>query len=105
MNCFNEDKIICTNKSFNNKYFKDSDVFNNGFSNENVSLSLDWVIQYKEQDKEFNLYNNRTREFINVNNLPSNFINSNTSVGIHNSLYDTIITYSSFLTLNEIDVC
>jgi len=98
---YNQGKIICTNKSFNNKHFKQLDIFNNGFSNENVSNSLGWDIEYKKEDKLFILSNNRTGISIKVDKLPESFIKSKTSVGIHNSLFDTLITYTSFLSLEE----
>jgi len=98
---FNQGQIICTNKSFNNKYFKQLDIFKNGFSNENVSDALGWNVEYKKEDKMFLLTNKRTGQSIKVDNLPDNFLKSKTSVGIHNSLFDTLITYTSFLSLEE----
>ena len=98
---FNDSKIICTNKSFNNKYFKKLDIFDNGFSNENVSSSLGWEIKYNQSKKTFVLDNKRTAVSIKVDKLPDNFLKSKTNVGIHNSLFDTLITYTSFLSLDE----
>jgi hypothetical protein len=97
LNFYKEDKFICTNKSFNNKYFKEFEIFSQGFSNENVSKSLGWEVSYK--DKSFIVKNHSNNIDFIINKLPSSFFTSKANVGIHNSLYDTIITYTTFLSL------
>ena len=100
---FTKNKVICTNKSFNNKYFKSSGFFKNGFKNDDVSKSLGWEVNYiDEKDKYFNIKNKELGINFNITKLPINFLNSKTNIGLHNSLFDTIVTLTNYMSLKTL---
>jgi len=99
-NCdlMDNNKIICTNYSFSNKYFKDN--FNLcDFSNSGISNRLNWkvnligkeiIVENKAIDKKFSI------------TPPKSFFKASNQ-NIHNSFYDSVITLTNFLSCRYIE--
>lgn len=86
---FKEGKVICTNYSFNNKYFKNKQM--KSFSNAEVSKQLGWNViedieviyfEHKELDIRFKI------------KKPIEVVGK-----LHNSYYDSAITLTNFYSL------
>lgn len=93
---FNTDKIICTNFTFNNKYFQKYNFPK--FTNSSVSEFLGWNIN-KEGDY-FRLNNKNINIDFKLKMSESFLLNGKGE--IHNSYYDTLITLTNFLSLKYI---
>ena len=91
-------KVICTNYSFSNKYFKSNfDLCD--FSNSGVSNRLNWkvklvgkdiVIENRAIDKKFRI------------KPPKSFFNASNQ-NLHNSFYDSVVTLTNFLSCKYIE--
>jgi hypothetical protein len=90
--CFIEDKIICTNYSFKNKYFKELGL--EKFSNSELSGSLGWSI-LDRKDKYVIL--NKEIEISFEIKKPDNVVSE-----IHNSFYDVLITLTNLISAKKI---
>lgn len=90
-------KIVCTNYSFSNKYFKGQ--FNiSEFSNSNISKKMGWTVELKS--KHINVKNNKLDIDFKVK-APDTFFSSENK-NIHNSFFDSVVTLSNFLSLTGI---
>lgn len=92
LSIFNENKIICTNYSFNNSYFKKLGL--EKFSNSELSKTLGWkVIDNYDSYKISNISINISFDI----KKPKNVVSK-----LHNSFYDIIITLTNFLSAQQI---
>jgi hypothetical protein len=104
LDLYNQGKVICTNKTFNNKYFKELNIFDNGFSNEAVSNFFGWKVEYNYEKKIFEINNHINKSSFVIKKLPNSFYESESKIGLHNSLFDTIITLTTFISLSKIEI-
>ncbi len=93
-NCrvFSQNKFICTNYSFKNKYFKSLGM--ETFSNSSISNFFKWELKDKP-DKI--IVNNKSLDISFKVNKPSG-----SKSKLHNSFYDSVITLTNFISLHKI---
>lgn len=84
-----EEKFICTNYSFKNKYFKEKGIEKT--SNSEISNYFGWKI--KDKEKEYILKNGKEKIKI---EKPKGVKSE-----LHNSFYDVVITLSNFISLSK----
>lgn len=94
--CKFKDKIICTNYSFNNQYFKNlkDELKMESFSNEKVFKHFNWNI---EIDKDTFLLQQNNNIILKIKS-PNEKVNAN----VHNAFYDCIITLANLISLSQI---
>jgi len=91
-------KIICTNYTFCNKYFKNEfDLCD--FSNSGISNRLNWEVKLK--GKEIIVENKKINKKFTVT-PPKSFFNASNQ-NVHNSFYDSVITLTNFLSCKYIE--
>lgn len=92
LNIFNESKIICTNYSFNNVYFKQFGL--EKFSNSELSKNLGWDVS-----EIGNIYkvSNKSLEISFEMKKPAAVVSK-----LHNSFFDIVITLTNFISAQKI---
>ena len=91
-------KVICTNYSFSNKYFK-SEFDLCDFSNSGISNRLNWKVKLK--GKEILVENKAIDKKFKIN-PPKSFFNA-ANQDLHNSFYDSVVTLTNFLSCKYIE--
>lgn len=86
---FNEGKVICTNYTFNNKYFKNLSL--DKFNNSEVSKNLGWEV-IEDSESIYCLHNKLDIKF--KIKKPIEVVGK-----LHNSYYDSAITLTNFYSL------
>jgi hypothetical protein len=90
-------KIVCTNYSFSNKYFKNH--FNiTEFSNSNISKKMGWLVELKSN--KVSVKNKKLDIDFSVK-APKSFFSAENK-NLHNSFFDSVVTLSNFLSLTGI---
>ena len=90
-------KVICTNYSFSNKYFKNE--FNLcDFSNSGISNRLNWKVSLK--DKEIIIKNKAIDKNFKI--IPPKSFFKAKNKNLHNSFYDSVVTLTNFLSCKYI---
>lgn len=89
---FKEDKIICTNYSFNNVYFKQFGL--EKFSNSELSKILGWTVS--EDGNKYKVYNKSLDMSFEINK-PKDVVSK-----LHNSFFDIVITLTNFISAQKI---
>jgi len=90
-------KIICTNYSFCNKYFKGE--FNlSEFSNSNISKRMGWTVDLKSK----HIFVKNKKLDIDFKVRPPEAFFSAENNDLHNSFFDSVVTLSNFLSLTGI---
>lgn len=90
-------KVVCTNYSFANKYFKGE--FNiSEFSNSNISKKMGWTVELKS--KNIKVKNTKLDTDFTVR-APDAFFSAENK-DLHNSFFDSVVTLSNFLSLTGI---
>jgi DNA polymerase III epsilon subunit-like protein len=96
LSIYNDEKVICTKRSFDNKYFKKMNIFE-GFSNSKISEDFGWSVQF--EDNQFVFKNHILNIGFPFSNYPKNISN----VKLHNAFYDTLVTLTNYLSLKYLN--
>jgi len=87
---FAEGKFICTNYTFNNKYFKDLNY--KDFTNSGISKAFGWKIKSKKNKYIIKSSSGPYFEIDKPKNVESK---------IHNSFYDSVITLTNYISASK----
>jgi DNA polymerase III epsilon subunit-like protein len=85
-------KIICTNRSFNNRYFKNMEIFDS-FSNLDVSKQFGWDISVVSKGLLI------SNSFLNTRFIFSKIPENIKNLKLHNAFYDSVVTLTNLLSL------